>query len=221
MLLKKSQQKQIEMMEHQGKLETRIKLLDVKIRESAKRELAETSRCADLDTKLSESQYKCDIVESKRMYLEKKVNALLSFMETYDKETSINSVSTDVSKIKIEHLETSLSDAQKRIQELQQQQSFSPSPAAFSKHKNRVSVLESELEKKTIELSKLNEALQKADMEISSLELSVGRGEFNPAKTKVLHMTQNPSTRLSEKEVVYRRKMYINTLLIRWKRLLA
>eukprot|EP00455_Lapot_gusevi_P030187 TRINITY_DN3241_c0_g2_i7.p1 TRINITY_DN3241_c0_g2~~TRINITY_DN3241_c0_g2_i7.p1 ORF type:complete len:286 (-),score=67.92 TRINITY_DN3241_c0_g2_i7:132-989(-) len=59
----------------------------------------------------------------------------------------------------------------------------------------------SELEKENVELEslrvtnqKLERTLQQTEQELATLETRLGRGEFDPKKTKVLHLSMNPAT---------------------------
>ncbi|PRP83965.1 hypothetical protein PROFUN_08649 [Planoprotostelium fungivorum] len=56
------------------------------------------------------------------------------------------------------------------------------------------------------ENAKLNKEIQKLIDEIAALEARVGKGEFDSTKTKVLHMTMNPSSMADKNELDQLRK---------------
>lgn len=83
--------------------------------------------------------------ESKRVYLDKKVETLTSFMETYDKEIATNAGPGDLSSSRIAQLEATLSSSKQRIEDLQAQHSTLASPACVSKYKSILNNVELEL----------------------------------------------------------------------------
>ena len=124
-------------------------------------------------------------------------------METYDNETKIHSSSGDNTGLllKLSQMETEVTDAQRHIETLTCQQAVSPSPAAFSKYKNRITLLEKELQTREEKVKKMTHQFENMEFTIDTLKNKVLRGEYNPNTTKILHMTRNPSIKMSASDV--------------------
>lgn len=184
-LHQKLQQQQLEALEQQGQLETRVALLNKKLRETAKEVLVETQKCRELNDQLSDQAHVLQRSENQRAYLEKKVTTLTTFMDTYDKETRREEVMTRVNdndgtlaaltpyRLKITQLDTELVAATARIDQLQATVAASPLPSSTAAMR-RVASLERELET--------------SQEEVHGLMCRVAKGEYNPAATKVLRL---------------------------------
>lgn len=117
--------------------------------------------------------------------LKQNYDNLEDLMKTYENE--LPQASIDRTK----QLEESLNDATNRIKELQQRLVASPSPAGAKKRQQRLDMLEAELSRSKQECSKVTQALERTERELAALESRFGKGEYDPSKTKVLHLAKS------------------------------
>ena len=98
---------------------------------------------------------------------------------------------------KLKEYKTALSNANRRLQTTLKEVAACPSPAAQSYLRDKAAKLEIEIQEKDREIEKMKKTLMQMEEKIILLEQRVGRGEFNSATTKVVHLTNNPLSQLA------------------------
>ena len=99
--------------------------------------------------------------------------------------------------VKLKEYKTALSNANRRLQTTLKEVAACPSPAAQSYLRDKAAKLEIEIQEKDREIEKMKKTLLQMEEKIILLEQRVGRGEFNSATTKVVHLTNNPLSQLA------------------------
>ena len=99
--------------------------------------------------------------------------------------------------VKLKEYKTALTNANRRLQRTLKEVAACPSPAAQSYLRDKAAKLEIEIQEKDREIEKMKKALLQMEEKIILLEQRVGRGEFNSATTKVVHLTNNPLSQIA------------------------
>jgi len=142
-------------------------------------------QAAKLNKTISEHEENFKKLEKWNSILKKERDGYKSILDSYNEEDAIHSNYDKQKTARINELERSMAEKHNFIQTALASLS-TPAVTPATLNAEEVEVLRSQI-------AKLNKENEKLIEEISVLESRLGKGEFNPQTTKILHLALNPT----------------------------
>ena len=212
--LHRMRREQLRVMQSEGKWKTGKQEAE-RQRNSAQEQLrAESRRRKDAESGAAEQTAKADGLVKLNEQLGRKCERLQSTLRQLDASlenvtASDNSAAGDALAQKdrrIAALETQLAETEQCAEAARSEAEKLVPREVLTKEAERVQELQNEaaaLQEKVLGLEK---ALERSETENAAMDLRLGRGEFNPATTKVVHFANNPTTQAQERVVANLRR---------------
>ncbi|KDO29089.1 hypothetical protein SPRG_06144 [Saprolegnia parasitica CBS 223.65] len=174
-----------------GQLELQMTKLNSRLEAATKEVLAWEAKYAQLEAELTDAKY-----HVREMDKEVRVGArtretnldLTSLLSSYERGET-----TEARQL-VQQLKEALARSETVNAELQQEQRVMASPALMEKQQGRIAHLERSISDEKAENLRLTKAIVKLETDVALFEKRLGRGEFNPRTTKVVHMMLNPTS---------------------------
>jgi len=189
-----------------GSLE--VKLTKTSAELSAKEDAARAAKkmLRELQVKHVEVEERLHDLEKRNLFLSKERDSLLRVIDSVKGEAygTLPKAQQNEAAVKelreaydrqIEELKKSLAAAHERVSDLENEAKVfkgGASPAANRARTAQIKDQEAELNAALVENKKLANNLEKALDKVAELEHQVANGVYNPSKTRIVHLTQNP-----------------------------
>nr|XP_024401614.1 mitotic spindle checkpoint protein MAD1-like isoform X2 [Physcomitrium patens] len=185
-----------------GDATSQISELKIAVERAERSKLLAEARASTLQEEVADAMMNAARLERKIAMLSSERDGLKRILESYDSEEAViashrkpgdkiaNLSTPEKSKDnRIQELSSALNDAQQNITQLDDALSQSNNTAAEQRQK--IESLTEELNDAIEKINSLNREGERLRKEVAGLELKLGRGEFNRATTKVLHLVKN------------------------------
>ncbi|EQC33180.1 hypothetical protein, variant [Saprolegnia diclina VS20] len=171
-----------------GQLELQMTKLSSRLEAATNEALTWEAKHAQLEAELTDAKYHMD-KETRVCTRMRETNLdLTSLLSSYE------AGETTEARQLVQQLKEALARSESVNAELQQAQRTMASPALMEKQQGRITALERSISDEKAENLRLAKAIVKLETDLALFEKRLGRGEFNPRTTKVVHMMLNPTS---------------------------
>ncbi|EQC33179.1 hypothetical protein SDRG_09164 [Saprolegnia diclina VS20] len=174
-----------------GQLELQMTKLSSRLEAATNEALTWEAKHAQLEAELTDAKYHV-------REMDKETRVCTRMRETNLDLTSLLSSyeagETTEARQLVQQLKEALARSESVNAELQQAQRTMASPALMEKQQGRITALERSISDEKAENLRLAKAIVKLETDLALFEKRLGRGEFNPRTTKVVHMMLNPTS---------------------------
>ncbi|KAG0587308.1 hypothetical protein KC19_2G155100 [Ceratodon purpureus] len=185
-----------------GEATAQLAQLQIELERAQRSKIHADARTASLQDEVAEAMTKASRLERKVAMLSTENDGLRRILESYDNEEAviashrkpgdkIASLATpEKSKdSRIQELSSALADAQQNITQLEE--ALLQSNNLTTEQRQKIEKFTEDIESAKTEIKSLDREAGHLRKEVATLEKMLGRGEFNPATTKVLHLINN------------------------------
>ncbi|OQR98323.1 mitotic spindle assembly checkpoint protein MAD1 [Achlya hypogyna] len=176
------------LLQQRGQLELQMSKLTGRLEAATKDALAWEAKAAQREAELSDTKFNLETEVRAGLRLRETNADLAALVESYERGE------TSEARDLVAQLKAALARSEAEVAELQTQARSMASPALVDKHKGRIAQLEAALADAKAEGLRLGKHIEKLETDVAVYEKRLGRGEFNPRTTKVVHMMLNPTS---------------------------
>jgi mitotic spindle assembly checkpoint protein MAD1 len=205
--LQSMRQEKLVLHRHMGEMQSHLREAEERAELAEKKVVQEGSKRAGAEAKTTELEDKLATLKNQMVYVSKRKESLEKLLASYDTEFKMlpasggDSASREaVLDKRIKELEAALEASEQQVKFKKQESETRTPPAMLAKARERAREMEAACTAAEAAKAKILKQLEKTEGELALLESRLGKGEYDPSKTKVVHFACNPSEMLYKKQ---------------------